>query len=134
MRMIIAMALKDLLILVRDKAGLFWVTVFPLIMALFFGSIFGSGGSGGARSLKVAFVGVGDSAGVQAFVSALEKSDVIALRRMPMDSARDLVGRGKLVAYIRYTDTSTSARRVSSRVSSAAGCSIPSRATTPAAS
>jgi len=109
MRMIMAIAQKDLLILIRDKAGLFWVSVFPLIMALFFGSIFGSSGSGGARSLKVAFVGVGDSVGVLAFATALEKLDVIVLRKMPMDSARDLVGRGKLVAYIRYTDTSTSA-------------------------
>lgn len=108
MRMIMAMAQKDLLILMRDKAGLFWVTVFPLIMALFFGSIFSSGGDGGARSLKVAFVGVGDSVGVEAFATALAKSDAITLRRMALDSARDLVGRGKLVAYIHYTDTSNS--------------------------
>jgi len=41
-----ALARKDLVILLRDRFGLFWVVAFPLLMALFFGSIFGSGSSG----------------------------------------------------------------------------------------
>ena len=41
MRSLLTLAGKDLRLLVRDRAGLFWVLFFPLIMAIFFGSIFG---------------------------------------------------------------------------------------------
>ncbi len=40
---IVALAKKDLLLLVRDKAGLFFALGFPLVMAVFFGTIFGGG-------------------------------------------------------------------------------------------
>ena len=46
-------ARKDLLLLWRDKAGLFWVLGFPLLIALFFGSIFSSGGGPGPVTLGV---------------------------------------------------------------------------------
>jgi ABC-2 type transport system permease protein len=104
MRAIIALAVKDLKILFRDKFGLFWVAAFPLLMALFFGSIFGSGGSG-AQGLKIAFVGTGDTAAVYAFRDALSSSDVLTVEEMTLDSARNLVGLGKRVAYVHYIDT-----------------------------
>ncbi len=107
MRAVIALAVKDLKLLARDKFGLFWVAVFPLLMALFFGSIFSSGG-GSARGLRVGFVGTGDSASIAAFRDALAASDVMTVEEMPLDSARDLVARGKRVAYVHYIDTSES--------------------------
>ena len=40
MNSVIILALKDLRILWRDPVRLFWVLGFPLLMALFFGSVF----------------------------------------------------------------------------------------------
>ena len=48
MREIVAMAVKDLRLLFRDRAGFFFTLFFPLIVAVMFGTIFGGGG--GSRS------------------------------------------------------------------------------------
>ncbi|MEW6051813.1 MAG: ABC transporter permease [Candidatus Zixiibacteriota bacterium] len=103
---ILSIALKDLLLLRRNKFALIWVVAFPLLMALFFGSIF-SGESSGSRSLKIAFVG-DQSISSEEFFTELNKSEVLAIRRLPLDSALDLVTRGKLSAYVRYFAVDTS--------------------------
>ena len=41
MRAVWTLAIKDLRLLVRDRVSLFWVLAFPLLLALFFGSMFG---------------------------------------------------------------------------------------------
>jgi ABC-2 type transport system permease protein len=102
-----ALAWKDLVILLRDRFGLFWVVAFPLLMALFFGSIFGSGSSG-ARGMRLAFTGTGDSASVSKFRTALGRSASVTLEELPLDSARSLVARGKKTAYVHFTDTTHS--------------------------
>jgi len=105
MRSIISLALKDLRLLMRDRFGLFWVLAFPLMMALFFGSIFGSGGSR-AGNLKVAMVVEELSPPAQAFYDQLLQATVISAITLPYDSARALVARGKLTAYVYYQDPS----------------------------
>lgn len=107
MRSVISLAAKDLRLLMRDKFGLFWVLAFPLMMALFFGSIFGGGGSGTAGSLKVAMIVDEPNPTAQAFYDELSKASVIAAVTLPYDSARHLVARGKLTAYVHYQDTSS---------------------------
>ena len=42
MRNIFIIAIKDLRLLWRDKFGMFWVLVFPIMMATFFGSLMGN--------------------------------------------------------------------------------------------
>jgi len=102
-----ALARKDLVLLLRDRFGLFWVVAFPLLMALFFGSIFGSGSSS-ARGMRIAFTGTGDSTSVSKFRTALGRSVSVTLEELPLDSARSLVARGKKTAYVHFTDTSHS--------------------------
>jgi ABC-2 type transport system permease protein len=51
----IQLAIKDLRVLSRDKFGMFWVLGFPVIFALFWGSIY-SGESKGPSGMKVAVV------------------------------------------------------------------------------
>ncbi|MEW5796032.1 MAG: ABC transporter permease [Candidatus Zixiibacteriota bacterium] len=104
MPVIIAIALKDLRQLWRDRFGMFWVIAFPLLMALFFGSIF-SGGEGGARSLKIAWVSESASPSAKALREVLGKSSALAIQDLPLDSARHLVASGKLVAYVQYLDS-----------------------------
>ncbi len=100
---VLFMALKDIRLLLRDKFGLFWVLVFPLMMALFFGSIFSSSGSG-ASKLQVAAVVQSVNENAETLVSKLEESSALSVRRLPLDSARQLVGQGKLTAYVSLTD------------------------------
>jgi ABC-2 type transport system permease protein len=97
---IVTLALKDLRLLWRNKFGLFWVVAFPLMMALFFGAMF-KGDSSDAGSLKIAAVR-NEAPAAQSFFAELQKSSVLSIRTMSMDSARDLVSRGKLTAYVNY--------------------------------
>jgi len=106
MSAVMTMALKDIRLLWRDKFGLFWVIVFPLLMALFFGSIFSSGG-GAAGSMKIAVVDQQRTDESAAFINQLNDIDVLKVTPMPLDSARALVQRGKLVAYVLLKQDST---------------------------
>ena len=98
MGVIIILALKDLKLLWRDKAALFWVIGFPLIMALFFGSIFASGGS--TAAMKVAVIDIDQSENSIVFTDELKKSDALLVREIPLDSAREAVRKGNLTAYV----------------------------------
>jgi len=99
MRRILTMALKDLRLLTRDKFGLFWVTLFPLLFAIFFGTVF-SGGGGGSRSMKIAVVDEDQTAYSEDFIARLGESPSLRLVTMSRDSATSSVRRGKLVAYV----------------------------------
>ncbi len=104
---IVHLAIKDLKLLWRDRVGFFWVMGFPLLIALFFGSIFSGSGST-AGSMKIAVITDNMNPSVQAFYDQLAKSDVLDITPMPLDSARPLVARGKLVAFVQYFDSSKS--------------------------
>ncbi|MCK4657215.1 MAG: ABC transporter permease, partial [candidate division Zixibacteria bacterium] len=99
MRRILNLALKDLLLLWRDKFGLFWVVVFPLGFAIFFGSIF-SDNNEGPRAIRIA-VSDQDSTSTSAeFVSELEKSDALEVFHLGADAAKDYIRKGKLTGYV----------------------------------
>ena len=98
MNAIWAIAWKDLRLLLRDKADLFWVLGFPILIAFFFGSI---GGSGGKRAvMPIAVVDQDRTDYSRAIVKRLESSEALKTREAPLDSARLLVRRGDLVAYV----------------------------------
>ncbi|MEK7347776.1 MAG: ABC transporter permease [Candidatus Eisenbacteria bacterium] len=98
MNAIWAIASKDLRLLLRDKADLFWVLGFPILIAFFFGSI--SGGGGKRAVMPVALVDQDRTAYSQAVVKQLKSSDALRAREASLDSARLLVRRGDLVAYV----------------------------------
>ncbi len=106
MRNIFTMAKKDLLLLWRDKFGVFWILLFPLMFALFFGSIFGSGGSGGSSGMDIAFVDLDNTDQSRRFIELLGENDAIDLERTPdeeawtIDAAKDAVLSGDAVAYV----------------------------------
>lgn len=90
-------AMKDLLLLRRNKAALFWVVGLPILMALFFGSI---GGGGGRAAMPVAIVNEDSTAYARALVGRLRGSEALRVRETTLDSARTLVRRGDLAAYV----------------------------------
>ena len=85
MRVILTIAAKDLRLLLRDRTNAFFVIVFPLAIAIFFGSIFG----GSSRSIPVAVVI--ESAGPAAtdFANALEKDSTLSVRILPSREEAD---------------------------------------------
>lgn len=99
MRAIWTIAKKDLLLLWRDRAGVFWVVGFPLLMALFFGSIFSS--ESGPGRVTVGVVNEDQSEYSKAFVQEFAKSGSIRARAVSLDSARQAVRGGRLSAYLR---------------------------------
>jgi len=104
MQEIIALAGKDLKLLLRDKTGSFFVFFFPLIFAVFFGVIF-SGEGGGTRTIPVALVDEDSTAASRAFADVLINSGELDILETDRLNAEDLVRRGKRTAYIVLPDS-----------------------------
>ncbi len=100
MSKILAMAFKDLTLLWRDKGGMFWVLVFPLIMGVFFGTVFSSGMSKPQGSMKISVVDEDQSADSAKFIERLKSSSALVIDLQQLDAARDLVRRGRRVAFV----------------------------------
>lgn len=97
----IILAVKDLRLLARDHMGLFWAFGFPLIMALFFGSLFGGGG-GTVQAIPLAVIDEDGTPQSKTFVARLSASAALLVSTdVPLDEAQQRVRRGKLVAYLR---------------------------------
>ena len=76
MRTIWTMAIKDLRVLSRDKAAVFFILAFPILMGIFFGVVMG-GPSGGSKSnaMKLAIVDEDNSEMSQRFVEQLDANE-----------------------------------------------------------
>ena len=100
MKSILILALKDLKLQSRDWFGLFWILVFPLMLALFFGSIFAGAGPGNTKAISVAIIDEVKSKASGDFLERLAKSNALDLKAMPRDEAEAAVIKGKKVAYL----------------------------------
>ena len=78
---VVALAGKDLRLLVRDRAGFFFTLVWPLLFAIVFGSVF-SRGPGDSDGVPIALVDEDASEGSKALVDALEKGDAVEVMRV----------------------------------------------------
>lgn len=99
MNPVLELARKDLQILGRDHASLFWTVGWPLVMALFFGFIM-SGGSRTRSPMRIAVVDEAGTAASARFIARLDSSEAVAVERLPLAEARDAVRRGNKVALI----------------------------------
>jgi len=99
MSAIFHLATKEFRLLFRDKVGLFWAFCFPVMMALFFGTIYGGSGQG-SRGIKVAVVDEDQSEGSTEFVQSLTKSASLRTEILELDQAVAKVRKGELAAYI----------------------------------
>lgn len=105
-----AIAWKDLRLLIRDRYGLFWVLAFPMMTALFFGSIFRVGGA--PNKINIAVIDEDKSDTSTKLIERLQKSDSIAIRRavaqtekdkpepITIEKAEDLVRKGNIAAFL----------------------------------
>lgn len=92
-----ALAGKDLRLLARDRMGFFFVIGFPLLMALFFGSIF-SGDSGTAGNMRVCIIDEDASPGSGDYVRALKSVSVLNVVDMSRAEAEKHLKKGDLAA------------------------------------
>src|SRR6187200_3373596 len=99
MTAVLALAFKDLRLLARNRAALFFALVWPLIVAILFGVVFGGGG-GASGKPRVSVVDLDKSAGSAVFASELLAIEELEVDAKPEPEARDLVRQGKRVAAI----------------------------------
>jgi len=100
MRAVFFMAMKDLLLLWRDRFGLFWVAAFPLLFAVFFGSIFSTGGSGERGKITVAVVDMDSTDASAGFIEKLSSSDLLKLTPQSETMALESIRKGNKAAYL----------------------------------
>ena len=99
-------ASKDLRVLWRDRVALFWVVVFPLVFALFFGSVVKPDDGSGTETISVVVVETAAAAGSPASLAAERmvaflKDASLRVTRASEAAARDAVRRGEAVAFVR---------------------------------
>lgn len=95
LRPIIALALKDLHLLRRDRTALFFTLFFPLIFSVFFGVIFSGAGGDGPKGLDVRVVDEDRSPGSEALIKRLEAGDELRVKRVGTkgEAERDVLAR-----------------------------------------
>lgn len=100
---IVALAFKDLRLLLRDRLGAFFTFGFPLIMAIFFGVIFSGNTGGGVSALKIAVVDEDRTPGSERFIADLDASEEFQVLRLDdLAEARERVRKGSgAVAFVR---------------------------------
>ena len=100
MARIMALALKDLRILFRVRAGLFFTFVWPIVVAILFGVVFAGQSQTTPPSLRVVLVDEDDSEGSRGFAATLEASGDFVLDRATRADAEAMVRRGRQSAYV----------------------------------
>ena len=100
MRTLITLARKDLRVLTRVKSGMFFTFVWPIVVAILFGTAFGGQGDSGSAALPVVAVDEDDSVESRTFLETLAASGDFRLDRASRAEAADLVRRGQRAAYI----------------------------------
>lgn len=99
MRSILAIAVKDIRLLVRDRAAMMWVAAFPVVMAVLFGSIYG-GMDGGSNLIDLGLVDLDGGARAKAIAKSLEDSKAVNLKPMSLTDAQERVRKGDLGVYV----------------------------------
>ena len=100
MKRIFSMAIKDLRILMRDRAGAFFIIGFPILMGLFFGLVMGNMGSsgGGGGKMAISIVDQDNTEVSREFIETLKSSGSLEITLDELDAARESVRKGKRVA------------------------------------
>jgi len=101
MRAVISLTIKDLRLLFRDRMGLFFIIAFPIIMGVAFGLMYSSVGRGASKGgMKVGLIDNDNSEISKKFVENLNEIKAIELQHVEQANARELVLKGRLLAYI----------------------------------
>lgn len=100
MRTIVIMAVKDLVLMTRDLLGLFFIVAFPILMGLFFGSMYSGIGQRDSSGMSIAVVDNDRSETSKNFVAALDAAEGTSVLPLTREQATNQVRRGDLVGMI----------------------------------
>jgi ABC-2 type transport system permease protein len=97
-----ALVRKDIALFLRDRRALVVSVLTPIVVAAFFGFLFGGTGSGGnpISRMSVGITDLDDTALTKAVIESLTQDESLAMQVLPEDEARQLVKSGKLRAAI----------------------------------
>lgn len=101
MKKVIALALKDIRLLLRNKGRIFFTFVWPIIVTVLFGMAFGGGNNGDQGKVKIAVVDEDQSDGSRAFAATIASS--FELTPMNRADAENAVRRGQQTGFIVMT-------------------------------
>jgi len=101
MNKVIALALKDVRLMLRNKGRLFFTFIWPIIVTVLFGTAFGGSGNGEQGKVKIAVVDDDQSEGSRAFTKSIEAS--FELTPMARADAENAVRRGQQTGFIALT-------------------------------
>jgi len=99
---VLTLALKDLRLLLRDKLGLFFIVVIPVVFGVFFGLINASfaDGDGGGAVMDVGIVDLDASDMSHRFVESLNDLESVQVKPSDGAQAAHLVRQGKLLGFV----------------------------------
>ncbi|NOT32612.1 MAG: ABC transporter permease, partial [Candidatus Eisenbacteria bacterium] len=99
---LLAMVAKDFKLLLRDRMGGFFTFGFPIVMAIFFGTLFSGGSSSGpAGGIKLAVVDEDTTTVSRTFADSLAASPELRVTRMTLAEAENAVKLGRQTAFVR---------------------------------
>jgi ABC-2 type transport system permease protein len=99
-RAMLVIAGKDLLVLMRDPVGLFWVFAFPVLFALLFGVVTRGAFNDAPRRLELVVADQDGTPQSAAFLDRLAASGHVRLRSMPRDQGVQSVRKGDAAALV----------------------------------
>ena len=97
MKQVIALALKDLRLMPRNRGGMFFTFVWPIIVTVLFGFAFGGNNNGEQRKVGIAVVDEDNTDASRLFVTKL--ADSFELFPMARAEAENAVRLGDRTAY-----------------------------------
>jgi ABC-2 type transport system permease protein len=103
-------ARKDLKLLLRDRVALFWVLGFPLVFALFFGTVMQGAMAERVRPLPVAWVAPPGDDAARALRAAVVKAGALTLQDSTLAAARESVRCGEHTGYVHVERATDPAR------------------------
>src|SRR5262245_13560662 len=83
MRQVIALAMKDLRLMPRNRGGMFFTFLWPILVTVLFGIMFGGNRDGEQSKIRIAVIDQDNTDGSRAFLKKLEDS----FERSPMQLA-----------------------------------------------
>ncbi|MET0286227.1 MAG: ABC transporter permease [Polyangiales bacterium] len=100
MSALVTIAAKDLRLVLRDRAGLFWIAAFPILFALFLGAVLERWSSRDDLALSVALTDLDRSPEARVYVERLIKAGTLAVREQPLEEARATLLHGDVDAVV----------------------------------
>ncbi|SFG84943.1 ABC-2 type transport system permease protein [Duganella sp. CF458] len=100
MTAIIAMIRKDLILYLNDKRALMLNLLMPIVLAAFFGSLFGGAGSGNNSKIEIGLVQQDSSVIGRKVGDSLKRDASLTVKEMSLQEAQDKVRAGKLMVAV----------------------------------